>query len=73
VSRNFSRTTYNKPDLEEICSVGMGLRAKLVIEKKYDEAKQVFARVLEMCPNDVEIMTAIFHILLKNYSIYKNI
>lgn len=57
VSRNFSRTTYNKPDLKEICSVGMGLRAKLVIEKKYDEAKQVLARVLEMCPNDVEIMT----------------
>ena len=58
MSRNFSRTTYTKPDLNEICSVGMVLRAKLVIEKKYDEAKQVFAWVLEMCPNDVEIMTA---------------
>ncbi len=37
----------------------MGLAAKLVLEKKYSQAKHVLTKVLEVSPNDAEIMTLI--------------
>ncbi len=36
---------------------GMGLAAKLVLERKYSQAKQVLSKVLEVIPDDAEIMT----------------
>ncbi len=44
------------PNLEEIRSGGIGFASKLVIEHKYDAAKDVFTKLLEVSPNDVEIM-----------------
>ncbi len=44
---------------------GMGLAAKLVLEKKYGQAKQVLSKVLEVSPDDAEIITLmadVYHI-----------
>ncbi len=62
--RKFPRTldTFTS---EEIKYGGMGLAAKLVLEKKYSQAKHVLTKVLEVSPNDAEIMTLmadIYHI-----------
>lgn len=45
------------PNFEEMRSMGIGLAAKLVLEKNYQDAKEVFAKLLELSPNDVEVMT----------------
>jgi tetratricopeptide (TPR) repeat protein len=55
----------SKPTIEEIRYAGMGFAAKLVLEKKYSQAKQVLTKVLEVSPDDAEIMTLmadIYHI-----------
>lgn len=54
--RRFSGTPGNIPSLEEIRHGGMGLAAKLVLEGKCGEARQVLMKVLEICPDDMEIM-----------------
>ncbi|VVB94048.1 Beta-barrel assembly-enhancing protease [uncultured archaeon] len=46
----------SKPTIEEIRHGGMGLAAKLVLEGKCSEARQVLMKVLEICPDDTEIM-----------------
>lgn len=58
-------TGKSKPTIEEIKHAGMGFAAKLVLEKKYNQAKQVLTKVLEVSPNDAEIMTLmadVYHI-----------
>ncbi len=45
------------PDFEKIRDGGIGFASKLVLERKYDEAKDVFTRLLELSPNDAEVMT----------------
>jgi len=45
------------PEFEEIRSSGMELAANLVLEHKYDLAKEIFAKLLEISPEDVEVMT----------------
>ncbi len=45
------------PNFEEMRSMGIGLGAKLVLEKNYQDAKEVFGKVLEFFPYDVEVMT----------------
>ncbi len=49
-------TGKSKPTIEEIRHAGIGLSAKLVLEGKYDEARQVLTKVLEICPDDMKIM-----------------
>ncbi len=45
------------PNFEKIRIGGIGFASKLVLEHKYDNAKDVFTKLLEISPNDVEIMT----------------
>ncbi len=52
--RRFSGTSGHS--FEEIRHGGMGLAAKLVLEGKCGEARQVLMKVLEICPDDMEIM-----------------
>ncbi|MFZ3059084.1 MAG: tetratricopeptide repeat protein [Candidatus Methanoperedens sp.] len=37
--------------------MGIGLGAKLVLEKNYQDAEEVFGKILEFFPYDVEVMT----------------
>ncbi len=62
--RRFSGTSGRTLSLEEIRHGGMGLAAKLVLGKKYSEAKQVLTKVLEISPDDAEIMTLLANIYL---------
>jgi len=45
------------PNFEKIRNGGIEFASKLVIEHKYDNAKDVFTRLLEISPDDIEIMT----------------
>ncbi len=43
-------------EFEEMRDAGIGLASKLVIEHKYDLAKDVFSTLLNLRPDDVEVM-----------------
>jgi len=58
------RMERDAPTKEEIRSAGLALAAKLVLKKKYDEAKKTLATILELCPNDLEIMTLLANICI---------
>jgi len=51
------RKSPKASELEEMRDAGIGLAAKLVLEHKYDQAKDVFTKLLNLRPDDVEIMT----------------
>jgi tetratricopeptide (TPR) repeat protein len=61
--RNFPKSIENVP-LEDIRIGGLGLAAELVMKKKFGEAKQVLEKVLELSPNDVEIMSLLANIYI---------
>src|SRR4030067_46386 len=43
-------------EFEEMRDAGIGLASKLVLENKYDLAKDVFTKLLSLRPDDVEVM-----------------
>lgn len=49
---------------EDIRLGGLGLAADLVIKKKFAEAKQVLEKVLELSPDDTEIMSLLANIYI---------
>ena len=55
--RKYPEAIKNMPNFKEIREAGIGLGSKLVIEGEYDMAKDVFEKLLKICPDDVEIMT----------------
>lgn len=44
-------------EFDEMRDAGIGLAAKLVLEQKYEMAKDVFMKLLDLCPEDVEVMS----------------
>ncbi len=42
----------------------IGLAAKKVLEKDYEEAKRVFVKVLEISPNDAEVMCLLANVFI---------
>lgn len=51
------RKSSKASEFEEMRDAGIGLASKLVIEREYDMAKNVFMKLLDLCPDDVETMT----------------
>jgi predicted Zn-dependent protease len=51
------RKSSKESEFEEMRDAGIGLAAKLVIENKLDQAKDVFTKLLNLRPDDVEVMT----------------
>ncbi len=43
--------------IEDTRMKGIFCGSKMVLEHRYGAAKDIFAKVLELCPNDVEVMT----------------
>jgi len=43
-------------EFEEMRDAGIGLASKLVLENKYDLAKDIFTKLLNLRPDDVEVM-----------------
>jgi tetratricopeptide (TPR) repeat protein len=53
----FPEATRNTLNFKEMRKAGIGLASKLVIKQKYDMAKDVFMKLLDICPDDVEVMS----------------
>jgi hypothetical protein len=53
----FPEAIRNMPNFEEMREAGIGLASKLVIEHKYEMAKDVFMKLLDLWPEDVEVMS----------------
>ena len=51
------RKSPKASEFEEMRDAGIGLASKLVIENKLDQAKDVFTKLLNLRPDDVEVMT----------------
>ena len=51
------RKSPKESEFEEMRDAGIGLASKLVIENKLDQAKDVFTKLLNLRPDDVEVMT----------------
>ncbi len=56
--------------LKDIRIGGIVMAADLVLKKKYKEAKQVFEKILEISPNDADVMSLLanVHIIEGKYS-----
>ncbi len=55
--RKFPEAVRNMPDFKEMRETGIGLGSKLVIEHKFDQAKDIFMKLLEISPEDIEVMS----------------
>jgi len=51
------RKSPKESEFEEMRDAGIGLASKLVIENKLDQAKDIFTKLLNLRPDDVEVMT----------------
>jgi hypothetical protein len=51
------RRKSSTSDFEELRSAGIAAASKLVIEHQYEMAKDVFMKLLNINPNDLEVMT----------------
>ncbi len=47
----------SKSEFAELRSSGIALASSLVLEHKYDMAKDVFTKLMDISPEDVEVMT----------------
>ncbi len=57
MSSKFPEAIRNMPNFKEMREAGIGLASKLVIEHEYEMAKDVFMRLLDLWPEDVEVMS----------------
>ncbi len=62
--RNFPKAKDHMPKFEEIRLGGIALAADLVLKKRYNEAKRVLEKILELNPNDVQIMSLVANICI---------
>jgi len=69
VLKIMSRSSQKAPKFQEIRLGGIGLAADLLLKKKFIEARQVLTKILELNPNDVEVMS----LLADVYSIEGNL
>ena len=51
-------------EFDEMRDAGIGLAAKLVLEHKYDLAKDIFTKLLNLRPDDVEVMSLLANIFI---------
>ena len=56
------RNVRNIPTKKEMRAAGLALAAELVIRKRYGEAEEALMTILEMFPNDPEIMTLLANV-----------
>ena len=54
----------NMPNFREMRAMGIELAAKKVFEKDYEEAKRLFARVLEISPNDAHVLCLLANVFI---------
>lgn len=54
----------DNPTEEELRSSGIGLALRLAMDTKYDEAKELLISILEIYPQDIEVMTFLSEIFI---------
>ena len=52
------------PNLKDMRAMGIELAAKKVLEKDYEEAKRLFAKVLEISPNDAHVLCLLANVFI---------
>lgn len=62
--RKFPEAIRNMPNLKDMRAMGIELAAKKVFEKDYEEAKRLFARVLEISPNDAHVLCLLANVFI---------
>jgi tetratricopeptide (TPR) repeat protein len=64
MQRKLPDAIINMPNLKEMRAVGIELAAKKVFEEEYDEAKRLFAKVLEISPNDAHVLCLLANVFI---------
>ncbi len=54
----------NMPNLKDMRALGIELAARKVLEKDYEEAKRLFAKVLEISPNDAHVLCLLANVFI---------
>lgn len=62
--RKFPEAIRNMPNLKDMRAMGIELAAKKVFERDYEEAKKLFARVLEISPNDAHVLCLLANVFI---------
>jgi tetratricopeptide (TPR) repeat protein len=52
------------PNLKDMRALGIELAAKKVLDEDYEEAKQLFSRVLEISPNDAHVLCLLANVFI---------
>lgn len=62
--RKFPEAIRNMPNLKDMRAMGIELAAKKVFERDYEEAKRLFAKVLEISPNDAHVLCLLANVFI---------
>ena len=58
-------------EFDEMRDAGIGLAAKLVLEQKYEMAKDVFMKLLDLSPEDVEVMSLYANVFIVEGNLFE--
>ncbi len=64
MQRKFPDAIRNMPNFKDMRAMGIELAAKKVLEKDYEEAKRLFANVLEISPNDAHVLCLLANVFI---------
>ena len=54
----------NMPNFKDMRALGIELASKKVFEEDYEEAKRLFAKVLEFSPNDAHVLCLLANVFI---------
>ena len=64
MQRKLPDAIRNMPNLKDMRAMGIDLAARKVFEKDYEEAKRLFAKVLEISPNDAHVLCLLANVFI---------
>ena len=64
MQRKLPDAIKNMSNFKEMRAVGIELAAKKVLDEEYDEAKRLFAKVLEISPNDAHVLCLLANVFI---------
>jgi len=64
MQRKLPDAIKDMPNLKDMRALGIELAAKKVLEEDYEEAKRLFAKVLEISPNDAHVLCLLANVFI---------
>lgn len=64
MQRKLPDAIRNMPNLKDMRAMGIEWAAKKVLEKDYEEAKRLFTKVLEISPNDAQLLCLLANVFI---------